>query len=119
MGMVGLQVYRHSGHAGMRACGCVSVGCVVGGHADGHACVLASEVAAGRMSGPFSLAEATIIFGTFLLLFPGGPSQEITGDNIWHMIWHLSMKMANPLMTGWTQMTFQPPTSLHLGLHNL
>jgi len=50
---------------------------------------LTSEFAAGQMSGPFSPAEASIIFGSFYCSSPVGLVEKVPSNNTWRMIQHL------------------------------
>ena len=51
---------------------------------------LLDEVATNRMSGPFTIEQASIIFGGPFRLSPVGLIKKIPGDGIWQMIRHLS-----------------------------
>jgi len=51
---------------------------------------LLAEVAAGHMSGPFSIVQASIIFGDPFHSSPASLVEQVLGDNVWHMICHLS-----------------------------
>ena len=51
---------------------------------------LQTEVSAGRMSGPFTIPQASIIFGGPFRSSPVGLVEKIPGDGTWHMIRHLS-----------------------------
>jgi len=51
---------------------------------------LLAEVDAGHMSGPFMIAEATTIFGSFLRCSPVGLVEKVPCDNNWNMIRHIS-----------------------------
>jgi len=51
---------------------------------------LKDEVAAGHMSGPFMVSEATKIFGGFFHCSPVGLVENVAGDGNWQMIHHLS-----------------------------
>ena len=51
---------------------------------------LLMEVAAGRMSGPFTITQATIIFDGPFQSSPVGLVEKIPGNGSWHMIHYLS-----------------------------
>ena len=50
------------------------------------------ETSAGRMSGPFTIGEATRIFGGHFHTSPVGLVEKYPGDGKWHMIDHLSKR---------------------------
>src|SRR5882672_2459519 len=53
---------------------------------------LLSEVSTSRMSGPFTIAQASDIFGGPFRSSPVGLIEKIAGDGIWCMICHLSKR---------------------------
>jgi len=60
---------------------------------------LLTEVSAGRMSGPFSVEQASVIFGGPFHSSPVGLVEKVPGNNIWHMIRHLSKTDSNGFST--------------------
>ena len=50
------------------------------------------ETSAGRMSGPFTVEEATKIFGGHFCTSPVGLIEKYPGNGKWHMIRHLSKR---------------------------
>jgi len=60
---------------------------------------LLDETASGRMSGPFTVEQATQIFGGFFRCAPVGLVEKTPGDGNWRMIHHLSKQDANGCST--------------------
>jgi len=60
---------------------------------------LLDEVSANRMSGPFSLNQASIIFGGPFRSSPVGLVEKVPGDGNWRMIRHLSKQDCDSFST--------------------
>ena len=60
---------------------------------------LLGETASGRMSGPFTIDQATIIFNGFFRCSPVGLVEKTPGDSNWRMIRHLSKQDATGCST--------------------
>src|SRR5882672_4068969 len=60
---------------------------------------LLSEVSASRMSGPFTISQASIIFGGPFCSSPVGLVEKVPGDGNWPMIRHLSKRDSDGLST--------------------
>ena len=75
---------------------------------------LREETAAGRMSGPFSIEEAHIIFNGHFRTSPIGLVEKVPGDGKWRMIQHLSKTDSDGISTNLTLDSDNFPTTYFL-----